>query len=338
MVDTGPATAVRVQPAFEDPDGVMALILTSGPYHPLARDARSGNEREAGGGRGGSVFVPPWFRRDFATFGEVHVDGAETMLYNDRFTDAALRVFGPKALIEPSTVYVNVMGPCDYPFIAHVDVPVFRGASRRNAPVWLLHLMHASRLFEDERVHLATAVSWFFGGPGGDFHYWPDGPDARSVVESPPFENVAVVADNELTYHGVSPVGADGVEPLTAALTLDAELAHDPVTAVWAIRDRGEIVADYDAGVVRTTVSWKAQVYVDEQERDLVRSGDDALQLATIVDRFQADLAARGLTVADPSDPLADERWMTVLAEAYRRSAPRVPPAAERGPGQSRGK
>jgi hypothetical protein len=260
------------------------------------------------------------------------------MLHNDRFIDAARRVFGPAALIEPSTVYVNVMGPCDYPFIAHVDVPVFRGASRRNAPVWLLHLMHASRLFEDERVHLATAVSWFFGGPGGDFHYWPDGPNGRSVVESPPFENVAVVADNELTYHGVSPVGGDGVEPLSAALTLDAELAHDPVTAVWSIRDRGEIVAEYGERVVRTTVSWKAQVYASPDERDLVQSEGDVLQLGTIVDRFQADLAARGRTVAAPSDPLDDERWTAELAKVYPRSAPRVPPAAAGAPGQSRGK
>ena len=51
--------------------------------------------------------------------------------------------------------------------------------------------MGTSRLFEPERITMITAVSWFFDGPGGTFHYWRDGPTGEHREERAPFANVA---------------------------------------------------------------------------------------------------------------------------------------------------
>lgn len=307
--------AVRLHPAWDDPDAVLALIRRAGPYLPLARYAASDSEKRATGGVGGT-FVPPWFRIDVATEGRVHVPGGEVLLHNPHFVDAAGAVFGGVSVVEPTTVYVNVMGPCDYPFVAHTDIPVFRGRTKANTPVWLLQVMHSSRLFETERISLATAVSWFFSGPGGDFHYWPDGPDADSVVERAPFDNVAIVADNEFTYHGVAPVGLDGA-PSPFDLTLDAEIVHDD--RGWTVTDGDREVISYDDATVRITTSWKAEVYADAGARDLARSGEADLTIDEVTARFADELA-----IAPPADPLVDDAWVATLAEAFPRPHPRI--------------
>jgi len=139
---------VRLDKAFENPTAIRSLIERSGPYRPLALEAQSDAERRASGAQGGGSFVPPWFRRNFAVAGEALVDDAELILHNPTFADAAAEVFPGAAIVEPTTVYVNVMGPCPYPFVAHTDVPVFHGASRANTPLWLLNQMLASQLFD----------------------------------------------------------------------------------------------------------------------------------------------------------------------------------------------
>ena len=307
---------MRVAPAWDDPDAVLQLIRGAGPYLPLARYAASDAEKRATGSASGT-FVPPWFRIDVATGGRVDVDGGEVLLHNPRFIDAAAQVFGRGAVIEPTTVYVNVMGPCDYPFVAHTDVPVFRGRSRAYTPVWLLHLMHTSGLFADERIAMATAVSWFFDGPGGDFYYWPDGPEGEAAVERAPFGNVAIVADNERTFHGVAPVGEQGA-PSPMDLTLDAAIVHRH--GGWVVTDGGREVIAYADATVRITTSWKCEVFADDAERDRVRSGGTDLGLDEVIDRFAADVG-----IARPADPLADPTWIDALSAAYRKPVVRIP-------------
>lgn len=260
------------------------------------------------------------------THGQSHVDGAELLLRNSHYVSAAAEVFPGATLVEPTTVYVNVMGPAAYPFIAHTDIPVYRRASRRNCPVWLLSRMKASRLFEHEQVRLATAVAWFFDGPGGSFHYWPEGPQALSLVEASPFDNVAVVADNETVYHGVGRLGVEDA-PSPTDLTIDATLDRDPTTGQWTVTDPDPVIS-YDPADVRITISWKAEVYTDEAERNAVRAADsDALPVDEIVARFMDDLRIRGIGAVEPTDPLHDQRWIDVLTEAYPSAAPSIPRA-----------
>jgi hypothetical protein len=318
-------TAVRVQPAFADPATVRSSVEAAGPFWTLASYARSPAEQRASGaaGVGDEIsFVPPWFRLDFALGGEVLVDGGDHILHNPAFAEAARAVYAPwignDLLIEPTTVYVNLMAPTAFAFIPHIDVPQFNGFTRADHPVWLLHQMMASGLFESRRVRLATAVSWFHLGSGGDFHYWPNGPDAASAVERAPFDNVAVVADNERTFHGVAPLG-DPSEMLTD-LTLDATMRR--LDGNWSVIDHGGTVASYPDLEVRTTVSWKAEVFRDSTERANAASPERALAIDEVVDTFLADLSERGIAAVAPSDPHTDAAWIDTLSTAYPEPSP----------------
>lgn len=314
------SSAIRLEPAFADRAAVREIVENAGPYIALARTAKTEAE-EAATGRAAVPFVPPWFRRDLVTAGEVRVEGAELILHNPAFIDAALTVFPGTTIAEPTTVYVNVMAPTPFPFVPHVDIPVFRQANRGNCPVWLLHTMLRSGLFEDERLRLATAVAWFYDGDGGEFHYWPDGPEGEGHVESPPFDNVAVVADNERVFHGVGSLG-DRTKAHPGSLTIDALLTHAGET--WTIHDP-DPVATHAAADIRITISWKAEVFTDEAERDAVRGADDELPIGSIVDRFVADLEDRGIDAPAPDDPLHDNAWIDLLEATYPSPAPPMP-------------
>jgi len=314
-------TAVRVRPAFEDPAAVRALVEGAGPFWPLAGYGASETERRALARGTGAAFVPPWFRQDMALHGRAVVPGAELVLDNPRFVAAAHEVYGPDTLVRPTTVYVNLMGPTPFPFVPHLDVPAFRGVTRVDHPLWLLQHMQASGLFEPWRIRIATAVSWFWAGPGGAFHYWPDGPEARHEVEEPPFDNVAVVADNEATFHGVAPVGAD-TDDMPRGLTVDARLHRD--ADGWVVLDHGEVAARYPLGGMRITISWKADVFADDRAAAAVDEHLDDLDLGRVVDAFLADLRAGGLEVGAPDDPLHDEAWIAAISGAYRSGTPRI--------------
>ncbi len=311
---------VRLQPAYDDPQAVSDLIDGAGPFWPLARYAASTAELQAMGSTKPSNFVPPWFRQDFALHGLALVDGAEPILHNRHFVDAAHGVYGGDAVVRPTTVYVNLMGATPFPFVPHVDVPAFRGATRVDYPIWLLQQMRAAGIFEPWRVRIATAVSWFWSGPGGEFHYWPDGPEGRHEVESPPFDNVAIVADNEITFHGVAPVV--GEESLPTSLTIDAQLHRD--AAGWSVVDGGAVQCRYPLRAMRTTVSWKADVFADADEMKRADDHVDDLSVGRVVDMLHANLRSRGVDTPRPQDPFHDQVWVAAIADTYRTEPPRI--------------
>ncbi|MCU1392781.1 MAG: hypothetical protein JWM34_1209 [Ilumatobacteraceae bacterium] len=311
---------VRLQPAYDDPQAVHDLINGAGPFWPLARYAASTAELEAMGSTKPSNFVPPWFRQDFALLGEAIVPAAETILHNPHFVAAAHGVYGTDAAVRPTTVYVNLMGATPFPFVPHLDVPAFRGVTRVDHPIWLLQQMRAAGIFEPWRVRIATAVSWFWPGPGGDFHYWPAGADGPHEVESPPFDNVAIVADNEMTYHGVAPVVGD--DELPTALTIHAQLVRNDDG--WTVIDGGVEQCRYARTSMRATVSWKADVFADADEMQRADDHVDDLTTRRVVDMLLADLRGRGVDVAAPDDPFHDAAWVSAIAGTYRSPAPRI--------------
>jgi hypothetical protein len=315
------STAVRIEPAWDDPNKVVDLIRGAGPFWPLANYAASDAEMAALG-PGPAQFTPPWFRQDFARDSHALVTGAELLLYNEQFADAARDLGGgTEAVVRPQAVYVNIMGPTPFAFPPHLDIPAFRGFTRATQPVWLLKTMKTSGLFEDWRTKIITGVSWFYGGIGGDFHYWPDGPDGRVAVERSPFSNVGVLADNESTFHGVAPLGPPAAMP--EGLSRESRLVRNG--SGWAVRDgNGEQQAYFDDDDVRITVSWKADIFTSAAEALSHDRGEDALTLETVVELFQKDLAARGIGIPEPSEPLADQSWIGILASTYQDPAPRL--------------
>jgi hypothetical protein len=164
-------------------------------------------------------------------------------------------------------------------------------------------------------VEIATAVAWFYRGRDGGFSYWPDGPDRPPHVHEGEIFNTAIVGDNDRMYHRVRPVGRrrDG---MLGGMTLDSRLEHDGGDA-WAIRQGGDTRATMAFSALRISVSWKAYVYRDTDQRQRHREEIGGLDLDQVVDRFDADLSARGIAFTPPADPLHDEAFVTLLTRAY---------------------
>jgi hypothetical protein len=322
-VDVVNETAIRISPVWDDPSGVVELIRGAGPFWPLANYAASDAEMAALG-RERVSFIPPWFRQDFARESNVLVPGAEALLTNERFVHGAYQLAGGAgAVVRPQAVYVNVMAPTPFSFPPHLDIPAFRGFTRATQPVWLLKTMKTSGLFEEWRTKIATAVSWFYSGVGGDFHYWPDGPNGSMAVERSPYGNVGVLADNEVTFHGVAAVGTPGAT-MPEGLNRESRLVRGD--SDWEVHDAdGVTQAHFSDNEVRITVSWKADIFCNSNEAEMHDAGDNALALERVVELFQRDLAARGIEVGPPNDPLADQGWIATLASTYQDPAPQMP-------------
>jgi hypothetical protein len=288
------ARFIRIEPAFDDPDAVQALFELHAPYRTIAEYIPMTPEQA----------VHPYFRGNWVVGGKPLVEGAEAILHNHRFIDAARALFGSSS-IRPMLVVVNLNAPMPAG-PTHVDVPTFRGATREQYPLGWLIAMGRSELFESWRIVQAGAVSWFYDGPNGSFECWPEGLDGPMLKEQAPFRNVAIMSDNDVMYHRIGRVG-----PPDAALpqmTTAAEL-HAVGDDTWAIVENGEIRATYPFSAVRLSVVWKANL---EGE-----ATPELLSLDRVMSIFIADLGKRKVDFRVPADPLSDETWLATLDSIY---------------------
>ena len=86
------------------------------------------------------------------------------------------------------------------------------------------------------------------------------------------------------------------------------------------ITDGGDELYRLPFEKVRVSISWKAKVFRDEEDRRVADEHLDDITIDEVVDRFVADLAEQGTTCARPSDPVNDVDFIATLAGAYRRS------------------
>lgn len=312
-----PRPPVRLDPAVDDVGLVHRLIDAHQPYWPVQRYFANSAEYAAlsGNSTSAQMIVAPVFRGNWATDGDP-LDGVAPVLFSERFTDAAKQLFDAQ-IVRPTTVYVNLTWQLPFPQGAgHTDVPAFRGFDRTRYPITFLTIMGLSGLFEDVRVKVATAVAWFYAGTDGGFEYWPDGPDAPSVVHEGAIDNTAVVADNDFMWHRVRPTGrvADGM----LTLDLDTELARR-VPGEWAIVSGGRELAAFPFSQVRVSLSWKAIVFESAADQRRHDEHTDDIDLAEVIRRFTADLAERGQPVEAPADPVRDPEFIRALHETYVR-------------------
>ena len=299
-----------------------AAITSEWVTDEMIADARAGGSK--------SIAIGASYRAYWARLGQPLRDDAAWLLDYDRFFGAARRLFDDDAVVvRPDEIYVNVQVPQRTRFgSAHVDIPKFRGMGRREYPVWLLTTMRRSELFEQWRVPVATAVCWFYDGPGGTYTYWPEGPYGAPRQTAHPFTNTAVVGENDTMFHRGDGFAAD--VPAPAGLTLDC--VCEPVgldARSWQIREGDRVLATYDAAHVRIALSWSAEVYVDDAARRRADDHGDDLDLDTVIDTFVKDLRARGHDVARPADPLRDIDFIALLARTYRVLPTRYPTVEE---------
>jgi hypothetical protein len=183
-----------------------------------------------------------------------------------------------------------------------------RGASRDRYSLRLLQAMGASGLFEEWRVVEVGAVSWFYEGLGGAYDYWPDGLAGAMQSECPPFDNVALVADNDRMFHRIGWVGDRASAP---PLPASAQIEHADNTG-WTVTDEGRPLRTYLDSQIRISILWKARV--PDASPGLPAS---TLTLDHIVEVFTRDLAARGADASPPDSPLTNSTWIDELHRIY---------------------
>ena len=296
------ARPVWIDPAFEDPEAVMALVRTSAPYPLSARvHKRDDNGQDL-----------PFFRIFWAHTREIKVKGAEPFFYNDRFVEGARESFNAKVIV-PSAIMINITTPMPGG-PPHRDLPYFRGAEK--FPFWLLSCMGNSDLFHDWAVPIASTLSWFYNGTGGDFEYWPDGPDGQRKLIRPPLWNVAVVSDNEYMWHCVGPVGQADEQKKPGDITREVRLHAAADGPNWEMHDRGRI-EKFTADQVRVSILWKAYAFANQAAADEYQNHANDLDHATVVDIFANDLRDRSIAFRRPSDPVSDPDWKALIMKTY---------------------
>lgn len=296
---------IRIAPAFDNREQVRAMFERHAPYPALATYLPEDSWFPSTTSSGAKPSITPMFRGNWAVSGKPLVDGAEVILHNKKFLEAAKALFGT-SLVHPSFVVVNVNAPMPAG-PRHVDIPCFHGATREQYPLPFLRLMGSSGLFEAWRVIQAGAVAWFYEGTGGSFDYWPEGPDGPMLSEQAPFGNVALMGDNDRMYHRIGRIG-DGNAQLPE-ISASAYIQPD-CNGNWTILENGEVRATYPIRAIRLSLVWKAEV------RNRESSADD-LTLDRIMAIFTPDLRRRSVEFQVPSDPLTDTAWMLLLERTY---------------------
>jgi hypothetical protein len=294
---------IRIEPAFDNPEQIRLMFERHAPYRTLATYAPEGIEDETHDEAKRPIL--PWFRGDWALGGEPLVEGAEVILHNRRFLEAARSAFGT-SFVHPEFVAVNINGPMPA-CTTHIDNPSFYGATRVEYPLPFLRVMGSSELFDAWRVVRASTISWFYEGEGGNFDYWPEGIDGPMLSEQAPFGNVALCGDNDRMYHRIGPTGNGNKE--MPRISASAKIQPDG-DGNWIIFENGEVRATYASRAIRFSVLWKAEV----------RNGEprpDDLTLDRTMEIFIADLRRRSIDFHIPSDPLSDTAWILMLQRIY---------------------
>jgi hypothetical protein len=262
-----------------------------------------------------------YFRETYAYGEEVAAPGIESFMHHEALLDAARRLHG-RDVIEPAIGYANVLLP-GQELAVHTDVPEYRGANRKLVPEWLLVVMHHSSLFDSWRMPIATGISYFGGGHGGELAYYPDGAAGAAATYSPS-HNTAVVLDTDSVFHGVDRVLGDERD---LARVRPGMRLHFDGDGRWSVRDGDEVISPYDEDEVRLSISWKAYCFTDDAERDAWRSNTDDLSLAVILDTLVEDLRGRGRLGRDENRPPDAELGRLLINEYVRFPAPTPAPA-----------
>jgi len=294
---------IRIEPAFENPGQIRSMFERNAPYRALAAYAPGGVKDETR--EKAKQAELPWFRGNWAVGGKPLVDGAEAILHNKSFVEAARAAFAT-SFVCPEMVVVNLSAPmpaCP----THMDNPSFYGATREDYPLPFLRVMDRSGLFEPWRVVRASTISWFYEGSGGSFDYWPEGLDGPMRSEYPPFGNVALCADTDRMYHRVGPVGDPSAT--LPSMSAAAQIQSDG-DGNWSIIENDEVRSTYPSCAIRFSILWKAAI-------GKRASNADNLTLDCIMAVFIADLRRRRVDFQIPSDPLADTAWILLLQRIY---------------------
>jgi hypothetical protein len=292
-----------IERAYDRPDQVWSLIERGAPYKSI-----TAVQKEPEG-----TAAAPWFRNFWALGGRVIFPGAEEAFHNPNFLEAARENFSAE-FVQPLAMMTNLNAPAPAA-PPHLDLPFFRGAHKREVPLWMLAPMGYSGLFQHWAVPVASVITWFFDGDGGEFEYWPEGLDAPSQRVANLSSNQGVLADNEYMYHRVCQIGPE--DAFLPGNRIPFEAMLERTESGWRIVANGRVLGEYPAGGIRASVLWKAYCFRDQAEADAFTSGSDNLTPGQIVDLFQQDLKRRGIRIDAPENLDGKDHWSDVIRQTY---------------------
>jgi hypothetical protein len=255
------------------------------------------------------------FRGYFAKNSVSYYPELDDCFYNSDFLHL-VRDYWAAEYAKPTHMLFNLCGPHHSGLNAHLDAVTFRGIRIENSPVWLQNVMGKSGLFADYLVKMAQVITWWYRGENGTFTYWPEGPLGAPQHLEHPLWNKGVVVQNESMFHRGDPVGrlderdVDGLKHRSL-------LGYDAERDDWAITTDGQVVRRYQPGDMRLLVHWSAEVYADMDELEKSMDHSDDLTHDIVFDRLLADMRAKGVDVAEPSDPLHDTEFVRALIATY---------------------
>jgi hypothetical protein len=296
------APPLHLPSAFDNPQEIEDLILAGAPYKTITA-VQKGPANDN---------TPGWFRNFWALGGKIIFPGAEQAFHNPVYIEAAKRSFQAK-VIQPLAMMTNLNTPAESAPV-HLDLPFFRGAHNREVPSWLLAPMGYSGLFHQWAIPVASAISWFYRGEGGDFEYWPNGLSEKPERVCSPSYNQAVIADNEYMYHRVGQMGEES-EYLSTGISSQA-LLHK-VDAGWEICERQNLIRSYPDHRIRISILWKAYCFKDEAEAEAFSDPAESLTPSQIVDIFCKDLRDSGVVFTEPHDLKDDVTWRELIIKHY---------------------
>jgi len=292
-----------IERAYDNPEEVWHLIEAGAPYKSI-----TAVQKEPVG-----TAAAPWFRNFWALGGRVIFPGAESVFSNGRFIEAAQETFRAE-VIQPLAMMTNLNAPAPAA-PPHLDLPFFRGAHQREVPLWMLAPMGYSGLFQRWAIPVASVITWFYAGEGGEFEYWPEGLDGPSAKAANLSSNQGVVADNEYMYHRVCQIGREHEFLPDNEIPYEAMLRR--TDSGWQITANDLVLGEYEPGGIRASVLWKAYCFKDQAEADAFTSGADSLSPELIVEIFQKDLKARGIRCDYPDNLEGKDDWSRIVREHY---------------------
>ncbi len=297
-----------LQEVFPDTGAVVALLEQQAPYTPLGGWYRPDLDPD-------EPVNALWFQNDW-----VHADytapGADLFLHHPPYLQGA-RDYWQAELVEPHSVYVNMMAALPKAGPAHTDNPKFVGRERANTPMMLLRSMLWSGLFTALEIRQATAIWWLNDVEDGGLAYWADGPEQPPRRHVGNMANTALLGDNHHMFHQVERVG-----PFDIGMPLVGSRAQLAPTGAgeWLVSDRGAEVLRAPLADFRVSVLWKADVYRDAAEREAMHS--DPLTMERVAAEFNEDLARRGETLRVDSTSLEDPATQAALGACYPEAVP----------------
>lgn len=285
---------------FESADELIATVTGVVPEgHGLTLDDLSG----------------PHFRGFLAQnsvplFPELH-----DIFYNEHFLGMVKDYWGAP-FAKPTMMLFNICGPHYSGPQAHLDAVTFRGVRIENTPVWFQNVMAKSGLFTEYLVKMAQVITWWYRGEEGTFTYWPDGPLGDWKRIEHPLWNKGVVVQNEMMFHRGDSVGRPD-ERDVQGVKARSMFAYNAADDMWDVMTDEAVVHRYAPEQIRLLVHWNAELYADYDEFKKVMDHTDDITHQIAVDRLLADMRAKGVKIAEPSDIFHDVEWIQALINTY---------------------